>query len=111
DSDSVGRIVQAVEAEGAGPPSILLNLAGGFAMARLEETGADTWRRMWEINATTAFLCARAVFPGMKRRRWGRIVNVSSFPALELGSPGLSAYGAAKAAVLNLTRTLAREGV
>lgn len=111
DAASVRSVFEGVRARGNGPPAILLNLAGGFAMAKVEETEPKVWNRMWAMNATTAFLCARAAFPGMRDRGWGRIVNVSAFPALELGSPGLSAYGAAKAGVLNLTYTLAREGV
>lgn len=91
-------------------PDIVLNLAGGFQMAPLEETDPGVWDRMLGMNATTAFLCSRAAFPGMLERAWGRIVNVSALPALEGAQEGLSAYGAAKAAVLNLTRTLAREG-
>lgn len=97
--------------EGSGrTPDIVLNLAGGFQMAPLEETDPGVWDRMLGMNATTAFLCSRAAFAGMLERAWGRIVNVSALPALEGGQEGLSAYGAAKAAVLNLTRTLAREG-
>ena len=111
DVDSVETVFQGIQAQGGQSPDVLLNLAGGFSMAPLEETDTATWQRMWAMNASTAFLCSRAAFPGMKERGWGRIVNVSAFPALELGSPGLSAYGASKAAVLNLTRTLAQEGV
>jgi NAD(P)-dependent dehydrogenase (short-subunit alcohol dehydrogenase family) len=62
------------------------------------------------MNATTAFLVSRAAFPAMRKGRWGRILNVSARPALDRGAAGMSAYGAAKAAVLNLTQTLAREG-
>ena len=91
-------------------PDVVLNLAGGFAMGPIEETDPATWSHMMGINATTAFLTSRAAFPAMKRRGWGRIVNVSAFPAVRGGAAGLSAYGAAKAAVLNLTQTLAREG-
>jgi NAD(P)-dependent dehydrogenase (short-subunit alcohol dehydrogenase family) len=110
DVDRVAAIFDAVrEAEGRGP-EILLNLAGGFASAPAEETGPDLWDRMWRLNASTAFLSSRAALPEMKERRWGRILNVSAFPALDRGREGLSAYGAAKAAVLNLTQTLAREG-
>jgi len=111
DADAVDAVFQGVLARGGRLPEILLNLAGGFAMAPVEETDSAMWGRMWALNASTAFLCSRAAFPGMRERGWGRIVNVSAFPALELGSPGLVAYGAAKAAVLNLTRTLAQEGV
>lgn len=111
DPERVRGIFQAVEeAEGRGV-EVLLNLAGGFSMAPAEETDPDTWERLWGINATTVFLCSREALPGMKERGWGRIVNVSAFPALEGGQAGLTAYGAAKAAVLNLTRTLCREVV
>jgi NAD(P)-dependent dehydrogenase (short-subunit alcohol dehydrogenase family) len=110
DVEKVATIFAAVrEAEGRGP-EILLNLAGGFHSSPLEETDPGLWHRMWQMNATTAFLTSRAAFPEMKERGWGRILNVSAFPALDRGRKGLSAYGAAKAAVLNLTQTLAREG-
>jgi len=108
---AVDRIVQEVEGAGGPGPDILLNLAGGFSMAPVEDTSPEDWQRMLGINATTAFLCSRACFPSMRERGWGRIINVSALPALEGGQAKLSAYGAAKAAVLNLTRTLAREGV
>jgi len=91
-------------------PDILLNLAGGFAMSPITETSPETWERMIAMNATTAFLTSRAAFSAMKARGWGRIVNVSALPALEGGAAELTAYGAAKSAVLNLTRSLAREG-
>lgn len=106
----VDRVIRAVRSGGGHGPDILLNLAGGFAMSPIHETDPEVWDRMWRMNATTAFLCSRAVFPEMIERRWGRIVNVSAFPALERGNASLSAYGAAKAAVLNLAHTLAREG-
>jgi NAD(P)-dependent dehydrogenase (short-subunit alcohol dehydrogenase family) len=112
---SVGEEVEALTGairEAAGEdPGILLNLAGGFSMDPVEDTSPDQWEALWSANATTAFLCARALFPGMKAAGWGRIVNVAALPALERGEAGLSAYGAAKAALLNLTHTLAKEGV
>lgn len=108
--EAVAATFSRIDEMAGGGPDILLNLAGGFSMAPLEETEPRTWDRMWATNATTAFLCSRAAFPRMAERGWGRIVNVSAFPALDRGAAGLSAYGAAKAAVLNLTQTLAREG-
>jgi NAD(P)-dependent dehydrogenase (short-subunit alcohol dehydrogenase family) len=80
-------------------------------MSPIEQTEPETWRRIWEINASSVFHASRAVIPGMKEAGWGRIVNVSAFPAIDRGKSGLSAYGAAKAAVLNLTQTLAKEGI
>lgn len=110
DADKVAIVFTEVrEAAGRGP-EILLNLAGGFDSAPVEGTDPSFWERMWRMNATTAFLSSRAAFGEMKERRWGRILNVSAFPAVDRGRDGLSAYGAAKAAVLNLTQTLAREG-
>jgi len=111
DPASVDAVYRAITKQEGRSPDILLNLAGGFAGAPVEETDPGTWDHMWRMNASTAFLCSRAAFPGMKARQWGRIVNVSAFPALDRGKATLSAYGAAKAAVLNLTHTLAREGV
>lgn len=111
DAEVVERIFEDIEASGDGAPGVLLNIAGGFTMAPVEETAPETWRRMLDMNATTAFLCSRAAFPRMKRAGGGRIVTIAALPALERGQAGLSAYGAAKAAVLNLTGTLSQEGV
>jgi NAD(P)-dependent dehydrogenase (short-subunit alcohol dehydrogenase family) len=108
---AVDAVYRAIVDREARSPDILLNLAGGFSGALVEETDPGTWDHLWKMNATTSFLCSRAAFPGMKAAGWGRIVNVSAMPALDRGKATLSAYAAAKAAVLSLTHTLAREGV
>lgn len=108
DPASVDQLVTGVT-ESAGRLDILANIVGGFAFASLEETAPAVWQRMLALNATSAFLCCRAAAPVMRRRRWGRIVNVAAVPALERGAAGMSAYAASKAAVLNLTYSLARE--
>ncbi len=105
DPDSVADLFRALP-----PVHLAANLAGGFAMAKVEDTEPGTWARMLAMNATSAFLVSRAAFPAMREARWGRILTVSARPALDRGASGMSAYGAAKAAVLNLTQTLAREG-
>jgi NAD(P)-dependent dehydrogenase (short-subunit alcohol dehydrogenase family) len=64
---------------------------------------------MMRLNATSTFLCCRAGVPLMKKAGGGRIVNVAALPAVDRGAPGMSAYAASKAAVLNLTYSLARE--
>lgn len=87
----------------------LCNLVGGFVWAPLEDTDADTWRRMMELNATTAFLCTRHALPLLREGGRGSVVNVASMPALGRGGEKMSAYAASKAAVLNLTRSLAAE--
>jgi NAD(P)-dependent dehydrogenase (short-subunit alcohol dehydrogenase family) len=92
------------------PFAVLAHLAGGFAMAPVEETTPEVWQRMLALNATSAFLVARSILPGMRTLGWGRILTVSAIPALRGGASGMSAYSASKAALLNLTETLAREG-
>ncbi|MCZ7648056.1 MAG: SDR family oxidoreductase [Planctomycetota bacterium] len=99
----------AAVASKSGRLDVLANIVGGFAFAALSETDPATWQRMLELNATTCFLCCRAAAPLMKRSGGGRIVNVSAGPAINRGVPNMSAYGASKAAVLNLTQTLAQE--
>lgn len=108
DPASVDQLVSDV-AGPAGRLDILANIVGGFTFASLEETDPAAWQRMLSLNATSAFLCCRAAAPLMRRRRWGRIVNVAAVPALERGAAGMSAYAASKAAVLNLTYSLAKE--
>jgi NAD(P)-dependent dehydrogenase (short-subunit alcohol dehydrogenase family) len=87
---------------------ILVNVVGGFAMGPIGATGEDDWDAMMGINLKSAFLCSRAVIPVMIMNGWGRIVNVGSRPALK-GSARMSAYGASKAGVLNLTQSMAEE--
>jgi NAD(P)-dependent dehydrogenase (short-subunit alcohol dehydrogenase family) len=105
---SVDQLVSGV-AGSAGQLDILANIVGGFASASLEDTDPTVWQRMLALNATSTFLCCRAAAPLMRRQLWGRIVNVAALPALERGAAGMSAYAASKAAVLNLTYSLARE--
>jgi 3-oxoacyl-[acyl-carrier protein] reductase len=96
----------------AGTVDILVNCAGGVAGQvgkPLEEvTGAD-WRAVLDANLTTAFLCTRAVVAGMKERRWGRIVIISSGAGLGVSLTGIQAYTSAKAAQLGFTRQMAHD--
>ena len=87
---------------------VLVNNVGAAESAPLAKTGADLWRRMFDANATSAFLMCRAFAPAMARRKSGRIVNVAS-TAGERGYAYVSAYVAAKHAVVGLTRALALE--
>ena len=68
----------------------------------------DDWRRVLEVNLTGTFLSCRAVIPHMKARDFGRIVNIASIAGKE-GNPNLSAYSAAKAGVIGLTKSLGKE--
>jgi 3-oxoacyl-[acyl-carrier protein] reductase len=97
---------------GVGPVDILVNCAGGVAgqVGRpLEEVTDEDWRAVIDANLTTAFLCTRAVAPGMKERRWGRIINIASSAGLGVSKTGIQAYTSAKAAQIGFTRQLAHE--
>jgi len=93
-----------------GAVDILVNNAGkGRAPAPLEEITDDVWNEVVALNLTGAMLCARAVVGGMKRKGWGRIVNMSSIAARGRGeSPNIS-YASAKAGLLGFTQQLALE--
>ena len=96
----------------AGPVDILVNTAGGVAgqVGRpLEEVDADAWQAVVAANLTTMFLCTRAVAPAMKRRGWGRIINISSAAGLTVSKTGIQAYASAKAGQLGFTRQMAHE--
>lgn len=86
----------------------LLNVAGGFAMGRIDAAGPELWDRMIATNATSAYLCSRAAVPRLQHAGGGRIVNVAAAAAVAPRA-GISAYAASKAAVVALTRALAAE--
>jgi 3-oxoacyl-[acyl-carrier protein] reductase len=91
---------------------ILVNNAGGVlgqVGCPLEEVTPEDWRAIFDINVSGAFYFAQAVVPGMKRARFGRIINISSGAGLGISLTGIQAYAAAKAALVNLTRQLAHE--
>lgn len=97
-----------------GPIDILVNNAG-IAVARgLDDITEEDFDRAVAVNLKSAFLCTQAVLPGMRARRWGRIVNISSIAARGPGSISV-AYNASKAGLEGLTRgyaaRLAPEGV
>ncbi|GMV74288.1 MAG: hypothetical protein AMXMBFR78_12390 [Rubrivivax sp.] len=88
-----------------------VHLAGGFAMAGINETTRADFVQQLEVNTLTAFLCCRAAVRGMRRAgHGGRIVNVAARPGLEpRRGAGMAAYTASKAAVAALTIALAEE--
>jgi NAD(P)-dependent dehydrogenase (short-subunit alcohol dehydrogenase family) len=94
--------------ERAGEVDVLVNNAGVSASAPLPRTTLDDWRAQLEVNATGAFLCTRAVLPGMRERDRGRIVTVAS-TAGRAGSRYTAAYAASKHAAVGLMRAVAAE--
>jgi NAD(P)-dependent dehydrogenase (short-subunit alcohol dehydrogenase family)/enamine deaminase RidA (YjgF/YER057c/UK114 family) len=107
DEAQVARLMDAA-AEAYGPVDILVNNAGTATSNRLGRTTLEEWNRLLSVNATSAFICTRAVFDGMAERGWGRVVNVASMAGLE-GKRYVSAYTAAKHAVVGFTRAVAAE--
>ncbi|HEY3379498.1 MAG TPA: 3-oxoacyl-ACP reductase family protein [Armatimonadota bacterium] len=91
-----------------GPIAILVNNAGMVRDNYLRFMAQDEWDDVLDTNLTGAFLCAKAVLPGMLRLKWGRIINISS-DAAHTGDVRRANYAAAKAGLLGLTRALARE--
>ena len=95
--------------EEVGPVAVLVCAAGitGASLSTLEVTD-DEWRRVMAIDADGVFFCNRAVLPGMLERGYGRIVNVASIAGKE-GNPQAAAYSAAKAAVIGMTKSIAKD--
>lgn len=91
-----------------GAIDVLVNNAGIQHVEAIETFPAEKWNAIIAINLSAAFHAIKGVVPGMKSRRWGRIINVASAHAL-VASPFKSAYVAAKHGVLGLTRTIALE--
>jgi 3-hydroxybutyrate dehydrogenase len=94
--------------EAFGKIDILVNNAGIQHVEPIESFPVDKWDQILAINLTSAFHTIRGALPGMKRRRFGRIINIASAHAL-VASPFKSAYVAAKHGLLGLTRTVALE--
>ena len=92
----------------AGSIDILVNNAGIHRRAPLESMSLADWQTVLDVNLTSAFLVARAVVPGMKRRRAGKIVNICSLNC-ELARPTIANYAAAKGGLKMLTRAMAVE--
>jgi len=87
---------------------ILVNNAGFQYVAPVEEFPEEVWIRMVQVLLIAPFQLIRALLPGMKERRWGRIINVSSMHGL-VASPSKSAYVSAKHGLVGLTKTVALE--
>jgi 3-oxoacyl-[acyl-carrier protein] reductase len=91
-----------------GPVELLVNNAGTTEDGLVARMTDEQWHRVIDTNLTGAFHTIRRAAPKMMRARWGRIVNISSVGA-HRGGPGQANYAAAKAGLLGLTRSVARE--
>jgi 3-oxoacyl-[acyl-carrier protein] reductase len=108
DPEEVARVVQAVENE-LGVIDILVNNAAVMDnMGKFGEQQLERWQRDLNVNLTGAYNCSKAVWPGMVKKNWGRIINISSVAGL-MGAALQPSYGATKAALIGLSKSLAIE--
>jgi len=107
DAAETEALVGKVEAA-AGPLDILVNNAGltrdGLAMRMKDED----WQQVLDVNLAAAFRLTRAALKGMMKRRWGRIIGISSIVGVT-GNPGQANYAASKAGLIGMTKSLAQE--
>lgn len=108
DADAYPKAIAAADKAMGGHIDILVNNAGIDTPGTIEEITTEAWQRMFDIHVKGAFLGAKAVVPGMKARRQGKIVNVSSIWGM-VGHSSHSHYCGAKAALLGLTKAWAKE--
>ncbi len=105
--ETIATMVADTEKE-FGAVDILVNNAGIQHVAPIEEFPVERWNAILAINLSASFHSIRYALPGMKRRRWGRIINIASAHAL-VASPFKSAYVAAKHGIAGLIKTVALE--
>ncbi|MBN2413973.1 3-oxoacyl-ACP reductase FabG [candidate division KSB1 bacterium] len=107
--DQIERMVKTVIGE-FGQIDILVNNAGTLVERKiLQDTSEQLWEKVMDVNFKSCFLCAQAVIPQMKKQGYGRIINMTSIAARNGGGMGAGHYSAAKAGVLTLTKSLAKE--
>jgi 3-oxoacyl-[acyl-carrier protein] reductase len=106
DEDSVKGIVERIQRD-LGSVSVLVNNAGFTRDMKITKMSVTDWDAVVDVVLKGAFLCSRAVLPGMADARYGRIVNVSS--RAHLGNPGQANYSSAKAGIIGFTRALSLE--
>ena len=109
DGAQVGEVVAAVERD-LGPVSICVNNAGIiYTLGQLKDTRQEDWELNLAVNLTGAFNVTKTVFPGMRERRWGRIVCMASIAGL-MGGFGQTAYATTKMGLVGFAKSVALEG-
>jgi 3-oxoacyl-[acyl-carrier protein] reductase len=108
DKDSVEGLVKAAEAAAGAPVDILVNNAGITRDNLFMRMKDEEWDQVIAVNLTAAFRLSRAVLRGMMKKRWGRIIQITSVVG-ETGNPGQGNYAAAKAGLVGMSKSLAAE--
>jgi len=107
DADAVAAMFKQVQ-DTWGPIEVLVNNAGITRDNLLLRMSPDDWDAVLTTNLRSAYLCTRTALRGMLKARWGRIVSVTSVSGIS-GNPGQANYAAAKAGLIGLTKSVARE--
>ncbi|MER8949885.1 SDR family oxidoreductase [Mesorhizobium sp. M0185] len=92
-----------------GSVDILVNNAGILSNHKMADTSIEEWRRVNIVNVEAAFLLAQIFLPVMRSKRWGRVINISSYAAKSGGLTAGTAYSVSKSAMIGLTFSIARE--
>lgn len=108
DKESVEALPKAAEAAAGAPIDILVNNAGITRDNLFMRMKDDEWDQVLAVDLTAAFRLSRAVLRGMMKKRWGRIISITSVVG-ETGNPGQGNYAAAKAGLVGMTKSLAAE--
>jgi 3-oxoacyl-[acyl-carrier protein] reductase len=108
DAASVEALPKAAETAAAAPIDILVNNAGITRDNLFMRMKDEEWDQVMAVNLTAAFRLSRAVLRGMMKKRWGRIVSITSVVGT-MGNPGQGNYAAAKAGLAGMTKSLAQE--
>ncbi|HSM95749.1 MAG TPA: 3-oxoacyl-[acyl-carrier-protein] reductase [Rhizomicrobium sp.] len=108
DKDSVEALVKNAEAAAGAPIDILVNNAGITRDNLFMRMKDEEWDQVIAVNLTAAFRLSRAVLRGMMKKRWGRIISITSVVG-ETGNPGQGNYAAAKAGLVGMSKSLAAE--
>lgn len=107
---AIERLFDTIEAQWGGPVDILVNNAGTqIALLSVEAMTAAVWSKALSLILTSKMMCARRAISGMKKKGWGRIINVASISACSGGGPGGVSYASAMGAVATFTKGLAKE--
>jgi 3-oxoacyl-[acyl-carrier protein] reductase len=109
DKTSVAQLAEKVKKEFGGADILVNNAATLDNMAQIEKMEDSLWQRDLNVNLTGAYYCTKALFPQMRKKNWGRIINMASV-AGTLGGFGQAAYSTTKAGIIGFTKTVALEG-
>ena len=107
-ADEIQGMVRASERRFGSTIDIVINNAGIQHVAKVEDFPVQKWRDIMDINLNSAFHTTRLTLPGMKKKNWGRIINIASTHGL-VASAGKSAYVAAKHGLVGFTKSIALE--